>query len=127
LRCTDPRFTAQYEFAKKYLADDILFQLVERLYQIVPPILKKHGKAKGVWPNVDAISGTLLYHCGIRQFDFYPVLFGLGRLLGITANIIWNRALLMPIERPQSITLDMVKERLHDTGEFSCESPEVPL
>jgi citrate synthase len=119
LRCTDPRFSAQYEFGKKYLADDDLFKLVEMVYQIVPNILKKQGKAKGIWPNVDAISGTLQYHCGVKQFDFYTVLFGVGRILGITANLIWNRALLLPLERPQSITLEMVKDRLHDTMNLS--------
>jgi citrate synthase len=124
LRCTDPRFIAQYEFGKKYLADDDLFQLVDMVYQIVPPILKKQGKAKGIWPNVDAISGTLQYHCGVKQFDFYTVLFGVGRMLGITANLIWNRALLLPLERPQSITLEMVKSRLHDTSDFSGMNPD---
>ena len=81
----------------------------------MPDILKKQGKAKGVWPNIDAISGTLQYHCGIKEFDFYTVLFGVGRMLGITVNLVWNRALLLPLERPQSITLEMVNDRLHDS------------
>jgi citrate synthase len=118
LRCTDPRFAAQYEFGKKYFKDDDLFKLVDMVYQIVPPILKKQGKAKGIWPNVDAISGTLQYHCGLKEFDFYTVLFGVGRCLGITANLIWNRALQLPLERPQSITMEMVRDRLHDSLEY---------
>lgn len=118
LRCTDPRFTAQYEFGKQYLADDDLFKLVDMLYQVVPAALKKQGKAKGIWPNVDAISGILQYHCGLKQFDFYTVLFGVGRMLGITANLVWNRALMLPLERPQSITLEMVKNRLHRNLDF---------
>jgi len=89
------------------------------VYQLVPDILKKHGKAKGVWPNIDAISGTLQYHCGLKEFDFYTVLFGVGRLLGITINLVWNRALLMPLERPQSITIEMVRDRLHGTMDIS--------
>ena len=125
LRCTDPRFAAQYEFGKKYLKDDDLFKLVDMVYQIVPPILKKQGKAKGIWPNVDAISGTLQYHCGLKEFDFYTVLFGVGRCLGITANLIWNRALQIPLERPQSITLEMVRDRLHDSLEYPGISPDL--
>jgi citrate synthase len=113
LRCPDPRFIAQLEFGKEYFADDDLFKLAGMVYQLVPDILKKQGKAKGVWPNIDAISGTLQYHCGLKEFDFYTVLFGVGRLLGITINLVWNRALLLPIERPQSITIEMVKDRLH--------------
>ena len=113
LRCPDPRFIAQLEFGEKYLAEDDLFKLAGMVYQLVPDILKKQGKAKGVWPNIDAISGTLQYHCGLKEFDFYTVLFGVGRLLGITINLVWNRALLLPLERPQSITIEMVKDRLH--------------
>jgi citrate synthase len=124
LRCTDPRFIAQYEFGKQYMPDDMLFQLVDLLYQIVPGILKKQGKAKGVWPNVDAISGTLQYHCGLKQLDFYTVLFGVGRMLGITANLVWNRALMLPLERPQSITFEMVKNRLHDMNDYSGMNPD---
>jgi len=119
LRCTDPRFAAQFEFGKQYMADDLLFNLVEMVYQVVPDILKKQGKAKGVWPNVDAISGTLQYHCGVKEFDFYTVLFGVGRILGITVNLVWNRALSLPLERPQSITLQMVQDRLHDSWNIS--------
>ncbi|NMC47611.1 MAG: citrate (Si)-synthase [Chloroflexi bacterium] len=119
LRCTDPRFAAQLEFGKQYMADDQLFNLVEMVYQVVPDILKKQGKAKGIWPNVDAISGTLQYHCGVKEFDFYTVLFGVGRMLGITVNLVWNRALALPLERPQSITLQMVQDRLHDTLNIS--------
>ena len=47
--------------------------------------LTQQGKAKDPWPNVDAISGTLQYHYGIREFDFYTVLFGVSRLLGVTS------------------------------------------
>ena len=112
LRTTDPRFAAQLDFGRKYIADDDLFRLVERVYEVAPRVLQAHGKAKSPWPNVDAISGTLLYHCGMREYDFYTVLFGVGRMLGITANLVWARALFSPLERPQSITLDMLEQKL---------------
>ena len=38
-------------------------------------------------------SGTLQYYYGVREFDFYTVLFGVGRALGVTANYVWARAL----------------------------------
>jgi citrate synthase len=110
LRTPDPRFVAQYEFAKKYFPNDGLFRLAELVYQVVPGILKAAGKAKNPWPNVDAISGTLQYHYGVREFDFYTVLFGLSRALGVTANLIWARALGQPIERPKSMTTAMLEE-----------------
>jgi len=110
LRKTDPRFTAQFEFAKKHFPDDTLFKLAEAVYEVVPQVLTQQGKAKDPWPNVDAISGTLQYHYGVREFDFYTVMFGVSRLLGVTANAIWARALGQPIERPKSLTTSMLEE-----------------
>jgi citrate synthase len=59
---------------------------------------------------VDAISGTLQYYYGVREFEFYTVLFGVGRALGVTANYIWARALGQPIERPKSMTTKMLED-----------------
>ena len=104
LRKTDPRYTMQREFALKHMKDDELFKYLEMLYKVVPPILEEQGKAKNPWPNVDAHSGVIQWHYGLKEYDFYTVLFGIGRALGVTANIIWDRALGYPIERPKSIT-----------------------
>ena len=114
LRKTDPRYTAQREFALKYLPDDQLFLLVSRVYEVVPPILEATGKVKNPWPNVDAHSGILLLKYGMKEYDFFTVLFGVSRSLGIMSQLIWSRALGMPIERPGSTTTDlMIKKFLH--------------
>jgi len=110
LRVTDPRFTAQLEYAKKHFPQDELIRLAELVYDVVPAVLKEQGKAKNPAPNVDAISGTLQYYYGVREFDFYTVLFGVGRALGVTANLVWARALGQPIERPKSLTTAMLEE-----------------
>ncbi len=110
LRATDPRYIAQREFCLKHLPDDELFQVVSLLYEVVPPILKEHGKAKNPWPNVDAHSGVIQWHYGVREYDFYTVLFGVGRAIGVLSNIVWDRALGYPIERPKSVTTDMLEE-----------------
>jgi citrate synthase len=110
LRKTDPRYTLQREFSLKHLKEDPLFKYVDILYKVVPPILKEQGKAKNPWPNVDAQSGVIQWHYGIREYDFYTVLFGIGRAIGICANIIWDRALGYPLERPKSVTTDMLEE-----------------
>jgi citrate synthase len=110
LRQTDPRYTAQREFALKYLPDDPVFKTVSNVFEIVPDVLKKHGKAKNPWPNVDAHSGCLQYYYGVKEFDFYTVLFGVSRAMGIAAQVTWARALGAPIERPKSVTLDMLRE-----------------
>ncbi|MBE7436349.1 MAG: citrate (Si)-synthase [Anaerolineales bacterium] len=110
LRVPDPRFTAQMEFAKARFPHDDLVRLADMVFDVVPTVLKEQGKAKNPAPNVDAISGTLQYYYGVREFDFYTVLFGVGRALGVTANYVWSRALSMPIERPKSVTTKMLEE-----------------
>ncbi len=110
LRVTDPRFMAQMEFAKEHFPQDTLIQLADLVYEVVPQVLKEQGKAKNPAPNVDAISGTLQYYYGVREFDFYTVLFGVGRALGVTANVVWARALGQPIERPKSLTTKMLED-----------------
>ncbi len=110
LRVPDPRFTAQMEFAKARFPNDDLVRLADMVFDVVPTVLKEQGKAKNPAPNVDAISGTLQYYYGVREFDFYTVLFGVGRALGVTANYVWSRALSMPIERPKSVTTNMLEE-----------------
>ncbi|KAI9485584.1 MAG: citrate synthase [Benjaminiella poitrasii] len=106
LRKTDPRYMAQREFALKHLPDDPLFGLVSKLYHIIPGVLTEHGKTKNPWPNVDAHSGVLLQYYGLTEQDYYTVLFGVSRALGVTAQLIWDRALLLPIERPKSFSSD---------------------
>lgn len=106
LRKTDPRYTCQQEFAKQYLPDDPMFKLVAQIYKIVPDVLLAHGKAKNPWPNVDAHSGVLLWHYGMREMNFYTVLFGVSRALGVLASLIWDRALGLPLERPKSLSTD---------------------
>jgi len=118
LRKTDPRFTAQMEFGKKHMPDDPLVQTVWNVYEAVPPVLKSLGKVKNPWPNVDAHSGALLVHYGMVEYDFYTVLFGVSRSLGVLASLCWDRALGFPLERPKSITTDLVKKWLKGEDEI---------
>ncbi len=112
LRVTDPRFTAQRDFACKYLPDDPLFKLVDMVYKILPGILSEKAKVKNPWPNVDAINGTLQYHFGVTETDFYTVLFGLSRILGISTHVVWSRAMGKPLERPKSLTTDILESMI---------------
>ena len=110
LRKTDPRYAIQREFCEKHIPEDELFKYVDLLYKVVPSILKEQGKAKNPWPNVDAQSGVIQWYYGVTQYDYYTVLFSIGRSLGVLSNIIWDRALGYPIERPKSITTDMLEQ-----------------
>jgi citrate synthase len=117
LRKTDPRFTAQMEFGKMHMPHDKLVNTVWKIYETVPPILQSLGKIKNPWPNVDAHSGALLVHYGMVEYEFYTVLFAVSRALGVMASLIWDRALGLPLERPKSITTDLVKQWLDGKGE----------
>ena len=110
LRKTDPRYMSQREFCLKNMPDYPLFKLVSMIYKVAPGVLTEQGKAKNPWPNVDAQSGVIQWYYGLTEWDFYTVLFGVGRALGVLANITWDRALGYPIERPKSLTTAMLEK-----------------
>jgi len=111
LRCPDPRFTAFMEFGNEHIQNDDVFSIVQKIFNIVPEVLKEQGKAKNPWPNVDAASGALLYHYGLTEFSFYTVLFSISRAMGMVSQMVVNRALGMPITRPKSVTTDWIKNQ----------------
>jgi citrate synthase len=116
LRKTDPRYTALKNFCEKHLPEDELFRVVNMLYKVAPSILMEHGKARDPWPNLDAQSGVVHWHFGITDYDFHTVLFGVGRAIGVLATIIWDRALGYPIERPKSVTTEMLEKWADEGG-----------
>jgi len=111
LRKTDPRYTAQQEFALKHLPNDPLFRVVKQLFEVVPGVLTEHGKTKNPWPNVDAHSGVLLQHYNLKEENYYTVIFGVSRALGVLSQLIWDRALGLPLERPKSVTTAWIEKQ----------------
>lgn len=124
LRVTDPRFTAFVNFGNKHLPDDEIFGIVKQLFNIVPKILMEGGKAKDPWPNVDASSGALLHYYGLTEYDYYTVLFSVSRILGLSAQLILNRALGRPIIRPKSVTTEWLKKNLSAKKKAAAEKPK---
>ncbi|KAF9652881.1 citrate synthase [Thelephora ganbajun] len=112
LRSPDPRFTALQEFCDKRpeLLASPTIQLVKQTYEVAPGVLTEHGKTKNPWPNVDAASGCVLYHYGLTQFKYYTVIFGVSRALGCLSQLVWARALGLPIERPKSYSIDALEK-----------------
>lgn len=113
LRKTDPRYTCQREFCARNFPEDELFLLVDTVYSIMPDILTKHGKTKNPFPNVDAHSGVLLQHYGLKQQEFYTVLFGVSRQLGVLSGLVWDRIQGRPIERPKSVTTEWLAQKFN--------------
>lgn len=112
LRRPDPRFMAQKEFAETYIPESDIVKVVWQIFEVVPPILESLGKVKNPWPNVDAHSGAILVHYGLTEYDYYTVLFGVSRALGVLSAMCWARAMGMPLERPKSITTQWVESFL---------------
>lgn len=112
LRKTDPRYTAQREFGLKHMPDYDLFKLVSQIYQVAPKVLGANQKIKNPWPNVDAHSGVLLQYYGLTEQNFYTVLFGVARALGVLPQIIIDRAVGAPIERPKSFSTEALAKKV---------------
>lgn len=110
LRITDPRFVAFRAFGEKECADSPVFKLACQVYDVVPKILQTIQKIKDPWPNVDAMSGSLLHAFGVTQAQYYTVMFGVSRALGMGAQLVMSRAWGEPIERPKSVTLEGLKK-----------------
>lgn len=112
LRKTDPRYTAQREFALTHMPNDPLVHLVSVIYDVVPGVLTEHGKTANPWPNVDAHSGVLLQYYGFTEQNYYTVLFGVSRALGVLSQLYWDRALGFPLERPKSVTTEWIRQNV---------------
>jgi len=114
LRQTDPRYSVQREFAQKYMPNDPLFNIVSTIYEVMPGVLTEHGKTKNPYPNVDSHSGVLLMHYNFTEHEYYTVLFGVSRAYGVLAQLFWDRALGLPLERPKSITTEWLQNYCAD-------------
>lgn len=106
LRHIDPRFIALKELSNQLVPNSRYVHIVHALEKTATPVLLGLGKVKNPYPNVDSHSGVLLYETGIKEFDYYTVVFAVSRALGVLANIVWARAIGLNIERPGSITLE---------------------
>ncbi|HAY35309.1 MAG TPA: type I citrate synthase, partial [Bacteroidetes bacterium] len=62
--------------------------------------------------NVDAASGSILYHYGLKEYDFYTVLFGVSRILGFSSQMIVARAMGSSLIRPKSVTTEWLKKEI---------------
>ncbi len=109
LRKPDPRFMAQREFAQQHMANDDIVNIVWKIFDTAPKVLGSLGKVSNPWPNVDAHSGAILVHYGLKEYNYYTVLFAVSRALGVLASLCWSRMLSLPLERPKSLTYEWMK------------------
>lgn len=91
LRVEDPRATLLYSEAEKLYPSDPLVKMALALRKVGPKILKENPKISNPYPNVDAISGVILKAAGFPYPEYYTVLFGLARVVGISRQIVYDR------------------------------------
>ena len=91
LRVEDPRAKVLRAVGEELCPDEPNFRMVKLLAEVVPPILAANPKISDPHPNVDSASGSLLMACGLTDPDYYTVLFGLSRVVGIAAQIVYER------------------------------------
>lgn len=91
LRAEDARATIFYEYADKHFPEDPLVKVAMHLRDVGPKVLKENPKISDPYPNVDAMSGTILSAAGFPYPEYYTILFGLSRSVGIAIQIIYER------------------------------------
>lgn len=106
LRVEDPRATVLYAAAERLYPKDPLVRIASYLRVEGVKVLKENPKIASPYPNVDIISGTLLKAAGFKHPEYFTVLFGLSRCVGISIQIYQERCLArggkgLPIVRPQ--------------------------
>lgn len=91
LRVEDPRATVLYQVAKQKFPEHPLVKIAALLRSEGPKVLKENEKITNPYPNVDAISGILLSAAGFPYPQYFTVLFGLSRVVGIAVQIVYER------------------------------------
>lgn len=91
LRVEDPRAAVQYEFVKQYYSSHPLVKIALLLRNAGSKVLKENPKVADPYPNVDAISGTMLTAAGFPYPEYFTVLFGMARCVGISIQIVYER------------------------------------
>lgn len=94
LRAEDPRAAIQYALGEELCPNDPLFRTAVAMREVVVRVLKENPKISNPYPNVDAVSGSLLNASGLTDSDYYTVLFGFSRIAGIAAQIVDERLVL---------------------------------
>lgn len=91
LRVEDPRATLFYDYAARHYPDHPLVRMALLLRTEGPKVLAENPKISSPYPNVDAISGILLTAAGFPYSEYYTVLFGLARSVGIAIQVVYER------------------------------------
>jgi citrate synthase len=91
LRVEDARATVCYQYCQKHFASHPLIKIALLLRTEGSKVLKENPKISDPYPNIDAITGSMLTAAGFPYSDYYTILFGLSRCVGIAIQIVYER------------------------------------
>lgn len=91
LRVEDPRATIFYQYAQKHFPTHPLIKTAMMLRTEGSKILKENPKVSDPYPNIDAITGSVFVAAGFPYSQYYTILFGLSRCVGIAIQIVYER------------------------------------
>ncbi len=91
LRVEDPRATVMYDYLQKHYPAHPLVKIALLLRTEGSKVLKENPKISDPYANIDAISGTMLAASGFDHPEYFTVLFGLSRCVGIARQIVYER------------------------------------
>lgn len=91
LKVEDPRATVFYNESERRFGSNPLVQVALMLRRVGPKVLGENPKITNPYPNVDAISGSFLSAAGFPYPEYFTVLFGLARTVGIAIQIVYER------------------------------------
>lgn len=108
LRVEDPRAQVLYDVSQKHFPNNPLVKLANLLRSEGSKVLKENPKISDPYANVDAISGSVLAAAGFNYPEYFTVLFGMSRTVGIAIQIVDERIHMRdgkgtPIVRPKYI------------------------
>ncbi|HSX11712.1 MAG TPA: citrate (Si)-synthase [Chlamydiales bacterium] len=91
LRVEDARATICYNYCQKHFPNHPLVKIALLLRTEGTKVLKENPKISDPYPNIDAITGSMLTAAGFPYPEYYAVLFGLSRSVGIAIQIVYER------------------------------------
>lgn len=91
LRVEDARASVCYQYCQKHFPHHPLVKMALLLRTEGTKVLKENPKISDPYPNIDAITGSMLMAAGFPYPEYYTVLFGLSRCIGIAIQIAYER------------------------------------
>lgn len=91
LRVEDPRASVIYDYLSSHYPNHPLVKIALLLRHEGSTILAQYPKISDPHPNIDAVSGSLLVAAGFDYPEYFTILFGLSRIVGIGRQIIYER------------------------------------